>query len=186
MKQMICCVMFGGGSGCFVFFGINGSFSMNLQLTGKMDVVNTLFEKGNAEAIIGVLGHTVFGIAAVIAFVVITVLFLATTLDSAAFSLSASSTKQLEENVEYIAYAPFILVYNTGLDTFVHEFYWSFIKHIADNNYNHVLTIYYSDNLHDKRTIYMVQGRWYKVETRDSHITVYALRLYSYITGARV
>ena len=98
MKQMICCVMFGGGSGCFVFFGINGSFSMNLQLTGKLDVVNTLFEKGNAETIIGVLGHTVFGIAAVIAFVVITVLFLATTLDSAAFSLSASSTKQLEEN----------------------------------------------------------------------------------------
>lgn len=97
MRQMICSVMFGGGAGCFVFFGINGSFSMNLQLTGKMDVVNTLLEKGNAETIVSILDHTAFGIVAVIAFVVITVLFLATSLDSAAFSLSASSTKSLSE-----------------------------------------------------------------------------------------
>lgn len=44
MRQMICSVIFGGGGGCFAFFGINGSFSMNLQLTGKMDVVSELFE----------------------------------------------------------------------------------------------------------------------------------------------
>lgn len=98
MRQMICSVIFGGGGGCFVFFGINGSFSMNLQLTGKADIVNVLFEEGNANAILAVLDHTVLGTVGIVAFVVITVLFLATSLDSAAFSLSAASTKELKES----------------------------------------------------------------------------------------
>lgn len=98
IRQMICSVMFGGGCGCFVFFGINGSFSMNLQLTGKLDVVKVLFEEGNAGAIIAVLDKTVFGIIGIIAFVIITVLFLATSLDSAAYSLSVSSTKEIKED----------------------------------------------------------------------------------------
>lgn len=96
MREMICSVMFGGG-GCFVFFGINGSFSMNLQLTGKLDVVSILFEKGNAPTIFAILDHTMFGTLGVIVFIIVTVLFLATTLDSAAFSLSAASTKALSE-----------------------------------------------------------------------------------------
>lgn len=98
MRQMICSVMFGGGGGCFVFFGINGSFSMNVHLTGKMDVVSTLFAEGNGPTIFKVLDYTVFGIAGVIVFLVVMILFLATTLDSAAFSLSAASTKQLSDD----------------------------------------------------------------------------------------
>lgn len=98
LRQMICSVIFGGSAGCFVFFGINGSFSMNLQLSGKMNVVQVLLEDGNSETIIGILDHTVFGIIAVIVFVIVTILFLATSLDSAAFSLSACSTKSLSEN----------------------------------------------------------------------------------------
>lgn len=98
LRQMICSVMFGGGIGCFVFFGINGSFSMNLELKGKLNVVDVLLNEGNASAIIAILDKTVFGIVGIIAFLVITVLFLATSLDSAAFSLSAASTKELKEN----------------------------------------------------------------------------------------
>lgn len=98
LRQMICSVIFGGGGGCFVFFGINGSFSMSLQLNGKMDVVTTLFDKGNGPTIIGILENSVFGIVGIIMFLIIIVLFLATTLDSAAFSLSASSTKELKED----------------------------------------------------------------------------------------
>lgn len=100
MRQMICCTIFGGSAGCFVFFGINGSFSMHLQLTGKLDVVSLLLEKGNSETILAILDKTVFGVMGVAVFLVITILFLATTLDSAAFSLSAASTKKMtdEEN----------------------------------------------------------------------------------------
>ena len=95
LRQMICSVMFGGGIGCF---GINGSFSMNLELKNQLNVVDTLLEEGNANAIIAILDETVFGIVGIIAFLVITVLFLATSLDSAAFSLSAASTKELKES----------------------------------------------------------------------------------------
>lgn len=98
LRQMICSVMFGGGGGCFVFFGINGSFSMNLQLTGQLNVAEILFEKGNSETIIAILDKTVFGIVGIVGFVIITVLFLATTLDSAAYSLSASSTKKIQKD----------------------------------------------------------------------------------------
>lgn len=98
MREMICSTIFGGAAGCFVFFGINGSFSMNLQLTGKLDVSGLLLEKGNSETILSILDHTVFGIAGVIIFLIITILFMATTLDSAAFSLSASSTKKLADD----------------------------------------------------------------------------------------
>ena len=97
MRQMICSTIFGGAPGCFIFFGINGSFSMDLQLTGKVDVVDLLNTKGNSETILTILDHTVFGTAGIVVFLIITVLFLATTLDSAAFSLSASSTKKLRE-----------------------------------------------------------------------------------------
>ncbi|MGI6731637.1 MAG: BCCT family transporter [Anaerovoracaceae bacterium] len=100
MRQMICSVIFGGGGGCFIFFGINGSFSMNLQLTGKMDVVSTLFEQGNGPTIIGVIDNSVFGVVGIVIFLIITILFLATTLDSAAFSLSAASTKRLSSDEE--------------------------------------------------------------------------------------
>lgn len=100
MRQMICSVIFGGGGGCFIFFGINGSFSLDLQLSGKMDVVGSLFERGNSETIISVLDNTVFGVFGVIIFVVMLTLFLATSLDSAAFSLSATSTKVLKEGEE--------------------------------------------------------------------------------------
>lgn len=96
--EMIYSVIFGGSIGCFVFFGINGSYSMSLQLTGELDVVDVLFSQGNAATIMEVLSHTPFGILSVIIFVVITILFLATTLDSAAFSLSATSTKVLSED----------------------------------------------------------------------------------------
>lgn len=100
MRQMICSVIFGGGGGSIIFFGINGSFSMDLQLTGKMDVVTSLFEKGNSATIISVLDNTVFGLLGVVAFVIMLTLFLATSLDSAAFSLSATSTKVLKEGDE--------------------------------------------------------------------------------------
>lgn len=98
MKEMICTVIFGGSLGCIIFFGINGSFAMNLQLSGALDVVDILYTQGNEAAIFAVLKHTPFGVFATIIFVVVTTLFLSTSLDSAAFSLSATSTKTLTEN----------------------------------------------------------------------------------------
>ncbi len=98
MRQMICSVMFGGATGCFILFGINGSFTLDMQLTKQLDVVAILFDKGNAEAIFAILQQSGLGLIGIITFVVAVVLFLATSLDSAAYSLSASSTKELESD----------------------------------------------------------------------------------------
>ncbi len=100
MRQMICSVMFGGAAGCFILFGINGSFTLDMQLTKQLDMVAILFDKGNSAAIFAILEQSGLGLGIVITFVVAVVLFLATSLDSAAYSLSATSTRELSGNAE--------------------------------------------------------------------------------------
>jgi len=100
IKQMACGVTFGGSTGCLVFMGINGSFSMSQQLMGKTDLVGLMAEKGGDEAIIQLIGTLPGGKVAILVFILIAAVFMATTLDSAAFSLAASTTNNLkaEEN----------------------------------------------------------------------------------------
>ena len=70
---------------------------MHMQLTGELDVVSLVSEYGTAEAVTSILQSAGFGIFGLIIFVVITWLFTATTLDSAAFSLSSAATPTLKE-----------------------------------------------------------------------------------------
>jgi BCCT family betaine/carnitine transporter len=97
LREMIACLLFGGPAGCLLFFGIDGSFSMNMQITGRLDVAGIVAEQGSAEAVTSILQTAGFGVAGLIVFVLITWFFTATTLDSAAFSLSSAATPQLKE-----------------------------------------------------------------------------------------
>lgn len=97
LREMIVCLTLGGPAGCLLFFGLDGGFSMHMQLTGELDVVSLVSEYGTAEAVTSILQSAGFGIFGLIIFVVITWLFTATTLDSAAFSLSSAATPTLKE-----------------------------------------------------------------------------------------
>jgi BCCT family betaine/carnitine transporter len=97
LREMIACLLFGGPAGCLIFFGIDGSFSMHMQITGRLDVAGIVAEQGTAEAVTSVLQTAGFGVVGLIVFVIITWFFTATTLDSAAFSLSSAATPQLKE-----------------------------------------------------------------------------------------
>lgn len=97
LGEMIFGVVFGGSMGCWVFFGVNSGFALDLQLSGKFDVVKSMAEIGQSETIIRILSYTPFGIFGVIVFIVMAILFLATTMDSAAFTLSATTTKHLSQ-----------------------------------------------------------------------------------------
>ncbi|MDO4860494.1 MAG: BCCT family transporter [Bacillota bacterium] len=97
LRGMICCLNIGGPAGCLIFFGLNGSFSLNMQMTGELDVAGLVNNEGTAEAVTSILQSAGFGIVGLIIFVVITWLFTATTLDAAAFALSSVSTPHLKE-----------------------------------------------------------------------------------------
>ncbi len=95
LGTMIFTVLIAGSAGCFLFFGINGAFSMDLFLSGKVDVVSLLLSEGNGQTVIAILETIHFPKLAVVGFIVLISLFLTTSLDSAAFSLSAATTVKL-------------------------------------------------------------------------------------------
>lgn len=100
IKEVVGSVVLGGSVGSYLIFGINSGFAMNTQLSGKLDVVGMIDEEGgDAKAIIGILDQTVFpDVLAYIVFGVMLTLFLATSLDSAAHSLTLTSMRGQEKS----------------------------------------------------------------------------------------
>lgn len=98
LRTMIFTVLIAGSAGCFLFFGINGAFSMDLFLTGRVDVVDLLLKEGNGQTVIAILETIYFSKLAIIGFIILVTLFLTTSLDSAAFSLSAATTVKLGDD----------------------------------------------------------------------------------------
>jgi len=81
-------------AGLWLMFGINSSNGLGLQLTGKADIISVFQEQGHHEAIIAMIRESILGpTAGVLVFTVMIVLFVATTMDAAAISLSETSTK---------------------------------------------------------------------------------------------
>lgn len=98
LKEVIVSMVIGGSAGCFIFFGVLGSFSMNVHLTEILDVTKLMNESGGSATVIAVLKTLPFSAVFLIIFIVMSTLFLATTLDSASFTLAATSTGKLDEN----------------------------------------------------------------------------------------
>lgn len=98
LKEVIGSMVLGGSAGCFIFFGVLGSFSMNVHLTDILNVTKIMEESGGSATVIAVLKTLPFSAIFLVMFIVMSTLFLSTTLDSASFTLAATSTNQLDEN----------------------------------------------------------------------------------------
>lgn len=100
IRSVVANTLISGSAGCFCFFGILGSLSLNNQLNGTVDMVGML-EAGNGnQAIVQVLRTLPAGSVFMVVFCVITLLFLATTLDGAAFTMATTSTRGLKNDEE--------------------------------------------------------------------------------------
>lgn len=99
VKEMILSTVLGGTFGCILLFGVNGGYGMHAQLTGLSDVIGT-FGKGDSGAtVLLILSNLpVPLILAAVVFCVMLILFLATSLDSASFSLAATATRNMDKN----------------------------------------------------------------------------------------
>ncbi|VFQ43093.1 BCCT family transporter [Desulfoluna butyratoxydans] len=96
IRGVILNMLVSGSMGCWFFFGIIGNFSMKTQLTKAVDVAGMVASgKGNA-AIVEIMNTLPASSLFIIMFALISVLFLATTLDSAAYTMAATVTPGLK------------------------------------------------------------------------------------------
>lgn len=96
LRQMVASVVFGGSFGCWILFGINGGYSLFTQLSGEVPFLDIMEKSGGPSAIIAVLDTQPIPHTIIIAiFIVVTILFLATSLDAAAGSLASTASENL-------------------------------------------------------------------------------------------
>ena len=95
IRAVIINMLISGSAGCWFFFGIIGNFSMNAHITGAVNVAKMVGAGQGNAAIVAVLNTLPVSGAFILAFALIAVLFLATTLDSAAYTMAATVTPGL-------------------------------------------------------------------------------------------
>jgi BCCT family betaine/carnitine transporter len=116
-----------GSLGCVLVFIVLGNYSLNLQLAGTLDVVGRLNESGGAATVIDVVMSLPLTSVVLPLFGVICFVFMATTYDSASYTLAASASRRLFASEEpapihrvFWAFAlgalPIVLVYLDGLE----------------------------------------------------------------------
>ncbi|MDD7911592.1 MULTISPECIES: BCCT family transporter [Pseudovibrio] len=100
IRGVVLNMLISGSAGCFFFFGILGGLSQSMDISGLVDVSGMVAAGEGNQAIVQVMNALPFSAAFIILFSLVSVLFLATTLDSAAFTMAATSTKGLREGEE--------------------------------------------------------------------------------------
>ncbi|ARD47941.1 MULTISPECIES: BCCT family transporter [unclassified Sporosarcina] len=100
LRSVILNTLISGSVGCFFFFGVIGSLSIDRQMSGKVDMVGMLAGGNDNAAIIEVLKTLPLSGVFMVLFAVVSVLFLASTLDGAAFTMASTATPGLGENEE--------------------------------------------------------------------------------------
>ena len=91
--------MIGYGSlGCILSFASLGCYSLDLQMNGIVDVAGILAESGKDAAVMAILETLPFPKVMALLFGAISIIFMATTIDSSAYTLASVTTAHLKGN----------------------------------------------------------------------------------------
>jgi BCCT family betaine/carnitine transporter len=96
IRQVIAGMLTFGSLGAASFFIVFGNYALGLELTGVLSVTSLIDEAGEAAAIATVLSTLPFGKLALAGFFVVALIFVATTYDSASYTLASVATSRLE------------------------------------------------------------------------------------------
>jgi BCCT family betaine/carnitine transporter len=96
IRQVILGMIGYGSLGTMVFYMTLGNYGLSLELTEALSVTGVLEEQGQASAIVAILDQLPWAGIAISVFCVVTVVFTATTYDSASYILASSATRRLE------------------------------------------------------------------------------------------
>ncbi len=100
VKNVILGSIIFGGLGCASYFWILGNYGLNLQVTGKLDIVNLVSTKGGSFAIMEMLNMLPLGTIIILMYSICGVIFLATTFNSVSFTIAAVTTKEIKQDQE--------------------------------------------------------------------------------------
>lgn len=101
IRQVILGELVFGSIGCWIFFAIWGGYAIDIQISGALDVATIVGDVGTPGTIIAILSTLPAGNWLIIpVFTILCIVFLATTLNSAAFTLSAQVTKEIRGDEE--------------------------------------------------------------------------------------
>jgi len=95
IKQVIGGMLIFGSLGAALFFIVFGNYALHLELNNILNVSALMKDIGEAATITQVFLTLPFGSLAVAAFMVVSVIFVATTYDSASYTLASVSSKHL-------------------------------------------------------------------------------------------
>lgn len=95
IREVILGMLAFGSMGAWIFFIIFGNYALHLELNDILPVTQIMAQQSEATAITQVIATLPLGWLAVAAFFVVAVVFLATTYDSASFTLASVSTRRL-------------------------------------------------------------------------------------------
>lgn len=99
IRQVSLCCLLGVSGGVWVLFGINGGFAMNAEISGTVKVTEILSGGAGQDMIYGVVSSLPGGGKILpLAMMLIIVGFVASSLDSASFSLAQTTTLRLKES----------------------------------------------------------------------------------------
>lgn len=95
IREVIVNMLMFGSMGAGIFFIVFGNYALHLELEGLLAVTSIMQDQSPATAITQVFASLPLGSLALTAFMVVAMVFLATTYDSASFTLASVSTREL-------------------------------------------------------------------------------------------
>ena len=96
IRQVIIGMLMYGSLGSWLFYMIIGNYSLSLELESVVSITNILNTQGHNEAIVAVFDQLPFATLVITVFSVVSIIFAATTYDSASYVLASGATLHLK------------------------------------------------------------------------------------------
>jgi BCCT family betaine/carnitine transporter len=95
IRQVILSMAVFGSLGSWVFYVVLGDYALYMQINGILSVSDVMANQGTPAAIVQVVSSVPFGGIALAVFALVSIVFVATTYDSASYTLASAATAKL-------------------------------------------------------------------------------------------
>jgi len=98
MREVVFGMLVLGSLGCWLFFLLLGNHSLGLQFSGELDVIGIMNDTNGSAAMVAGLNTLPMSGLVIALFCLVSIIFCATTYDSASYTLAASATQAMHPN----------------------------------------------------------------------------------------
>lgn len=95
IRQVIFSMLFFGSIGSWIFYIVMGDYALFLELSGGLSVTSIMEGAGQNAATAQIVKSLPFGMVALAVFAMVSIIFVATTYDSASYSLASAASEEI-------------------------------------------------------------------------------------------